>query len=455
VNVMLISFNGSTTFKSVSGETQKNALIRNIVRQLIDASVDQTRITCSEEALDEHIGIAPFVLLIDELNALSVCLDDDAGSFLRRMFLDKRNRYLVFSTHVPMVVDEMSLNIFMTGSSRWVKTVCLPVSTDLKKLQQMPECQAINAATVALYGGIPSLIYSVFGLNEITPEVRFSTSRVTLTRLVQGDVDVDTLLKDFVRAVVTGDMCPTLELLFRFATTLPGAKMAWPICYIKCIIGLFDHTPVTRFILDECNSLEMHARTSGSGKDWESVINISLCFRCLHQQLFGGQGPFAMVDSGVKPLALALTLPGTCVTIEGAIRFLNHKLAPSTQCSLLLAVPSSSVFPFYDGFLAFITPSQQAATATTIVGFQAKLGKGMPKARDTSTEISRGLVLQGKANTGESQKNGWEYLNEHQIKNDVLVFSLCNLYPGSWNTSMDEDGGGGGGGGGESKKAKN
>jgi ABC-type molybdenum transport system ATPase subunit/photorepair protein PhrA len=93
--------------------------------------------------LDAHIGDSPFVLLIDELNELANPLDAEAGSFLRELFLDKKNRYLVFTTHVPMDLDP-SAHHFMTGSNRnsirGVKSVSLPVSTDLTTLRKMPGC---------------------------------------------------------------------------------------------------------------------------------------------------------------------------------------------------------------------------------------------------------------------------------------------------------------------------
>jgi hypothetical protein len=457
VSVMIVSFNGSTTFAPVDGESQTDALIRNIVRQVIDPSVDQKKISCSEKDLDDFIGSSPFVLLIDELNALSHCLNIEAGSFLRRLFLDKANRYLVFSTHVPMTLDQTFSNSFMAGSARGVKAVSLPISTDLELLQQMPGCEAINAATVALYGGIPSLIFSVKGLGEMTPTVRFDSIGLR-KKLCEDRVDMKELLMHFVKAVVTGKQNEKLQLFFQFSTCaihVDGLRMTWPICYIKCILDLFEETEVTRFIKDECGNLEVQARREFSGIDWECIINISLAFRCLHQQFFGSLSPFNMVDMEEKPLARVFKLPGTCVTVEASMSYVKDHLQPSSPSSLCLVLPSNATFPEFDGFVAYSPRNVHGTRTITFVGFQAKLGSGSPRLAFESRNdpISRRVVLRGHALERMSSQNGWEFWNKHQIQTDLLVISLNDLYPGSWKSAGGvEDGGGGGGGGGKTAR---
>jgi hypothetical protein len=50
----------------------------------------------------------PFTLIIDELNKFGVPLTDSASAMLKRLFLYPRNRYLVYSTHVPLDLDPQS-----------------------------------------------------------------------------------------------------------------------------------------------------------------------------------------------------------------------------------------------------------------------------------------------------------------------------------------------------------
>jgi hypothetical protein len=57
------------------------------------------------EKLDAHIGRDPFVLLIDELNALCFPIISEVMKILSTYFLDKINRFLVVSSHMPLHLD--------------------------------------------------------------------------------------------------------------------------------------------------------------------------------------------------------------------------------------------------------------------------------------------------------------------------------------------------------------
>jgi hypothetical protein len=109
---IIITFNG--TFIRNSKESQKNAIMRHIAQKLINQkhiSNNQLKFIVDEEKLIEHIiatsGGKPVVLLIDELNKLSENepIDKEAATFLKTYFLDQKNAYLVFSTHLLMNID--------------------------------------------------------------------------------------------------------------------------------------------------------------------------------------------------------------------------------------------------------------------------------------------------------------------------------------------------------------
>lgn len=425
VNVMMISFNanGSSPFKILDTETQTEGLIRNIASQLVDPAVDPTKIKCTAKDLDEYIGDSPFVILIDELNAMANPVDEDAGRFLRSLFLDKENRYLVFTTHVPMDLDPKASHFMESGtkpaSPRGVRSISLPTSNDLTSLRLMPGCENINPATVALYGGIPSLIYSVCALNEMTPEVRFRKAGLEIPLDQQQN-----LLLQFVKSVVTGERNDKLKMFEQFATT-NDTKIQWPICYIQYILNLFEQTQVTRFLIDECQSLETYAKQTEAGKDWECVINISLGFRCLYQLFFGSGFPFKMVKLGTKPEVSALSFP--CKTVAEAKSFIDDQLSKSPLC-LLLAVPSFAKFPEFDGFVVCAHPGQE----TVVVGFQAKLGSGTPKYVLGEGGVTKGVLLRGAAPAKGSLSRGWEYWSKKHIQNEILVYSLRDLYPENW-----------------------
>jgi hypothetical protein len=429
VNVMLISFNGSTNFIPMKGESQTHSIIRNIVWQLIDhVGVDQRCIKCSADILDTHIGSSPFVLLIDELNAIAETLDGDAGHFLRTMFLDKKNRYLVFTSHIPMNVDP-KLSGYMVGSDRGVKSISLPVSTDLTMIRKMPGCEAVNAATAALYGGIPSLIYSVFYLNELKPETRFSSSR-EIQKLNRTKEEMMMCLKDFVKAVVSGTQKDTLKVFYEFAITTADA-VQWPLCYIQCILGLFPETRVIKFILSQCHNLATYSSSTGLGLDWEAIVNIALGFRCLHQELLHSGSPFDIVPAAGTLCddelhVFAFSLPDEVKTIEMAKEHI-YKRVNNTTPALVLANPTFGSFPAVDGFVAHCVDSQQM----TLYGYQVKLGHRNPTRNVRN--LDKGIYLQGNAEQIQNAIKGWECWNKEQIQ-VLLGCSLKYLYPADWSS---------------------
>jgi hypothetical protein len=139
---IFITFNGSANFQLRNGESQCATILRLIASQLVNIGVQESqRLVCDESALDNYIGNEPFVLLIDELNALAAPVDAEAGSLLRRLFLDKENRYLVFTTHVPIDIEQKAHHAMASSSNppspRGFKTVPLSPCLDLGALQAM------------------------------------------------------------------------------------------------------------------------------------------------------------------------------------------------------------------------------------------------------------------------------------------------------------------------------
>jgi hypothetical protein len=434
VNVMIISFNGHGNFERVKRETQADSIIRNIVRQLVP-DVNQKKIICAAKELDKYIGDKPFVLLIDELNKIRNPVggdneqsrnpvDQDAKCLLQQLFLGKKNRYLVFTSHYRINIDPLAADDMVSESDPGVKSISLPVSTDLETLRKMPQCGSINAATVALYGGIPSLIYSVFALNELTPYMRFAAAGLN-AQLINDGVNMILLLKQFVKAVITGERNQNLKMFDQFAITTDG-NMQWPICYIKCILGLFEQTDVTRFILAECDKLVVQASSTESGKDWECIIDIALGFRCLYQQFYGSESPFDIVPLTVKPNVFAITLPDDVQSIITAKKCIS-KFYNASFPALVLATPTYSKFPIVDGFVAYFDTKK-----ALICGYQAKLGEGLPKMNFGKKQgIDRGIILQGDAPGNSNDYKGWEHWNKEKVQK-LLGYSLKDLYPADW-----------------------
>lgn len=239
---IFITFNGSSTFLPRQGETQCAAILRMVALQLVDLrGIDAIRIVCNEDYLDDYLGAAcPVVLLIDELNALAAPIDEDAGRMLRRLFLDKPNRYLLFSSHVPLNVDPIASHYILSPdippSSRGCHVLDFTPCIDVLALRAMSsKCSSLSPSEVSLYCGIPSLIYSVKALRERTPALRFAE------RFAPGCLRDDIgLLADFVATILDGFRRPRLRCFEQYGVFGKDERMRWPLCYIECILSAFS-----------------------------------------------------------------------------------------------------------------------------------------------------------------------------------------------------------------------
>ena len=105
---IFISFNGNAHFKHRVDESHEHAILRRIAVQFTNET-DDFNFDVDKKTLLDYIDVESkgksVVLIIDELNVLSTTLDESAAELLRSEFLDKKNRFLVITTHIPMNLD--------------------------------------------------------------------------------------------------------------------------------------------------------------------------------------------------------------------------------------------------------------------------------------------------------------------------------------------------------------
>ena len=433
VRVIFITFNGSSNFQSRQGESQRNAILRVIATQLVDiGDNDPLNIECDEDELDKYIGELPFVLLIDELNALSAPVDGDAGGMLRRLFLDKHNRYLVFTTHIPISLEPCASQYMMSSSApsspRGCLTVHIPQCVDLNSLRNMSvQCESLTPSEVMLYGGIPSLIYSIKAMGEMNPDVRFSK------KIFPRSCRDQNMLKSFIMSVVDGVPRSDVAIFDEFAVVPEENKIRWPLCYIACILGAFEENEATRAVCDNCASLSTYAQTTESGKEWECVLNIAIIFRCLYQSYWGSDSPFSIVPSGIKTTVIFRTIPPEYKTPSSVKKFIEHSSKLSFP-SVLVLVPSYSKFPDVDGFVVYCV---DPTTKPLIYGYQAKTLRSYPK-RNCPEWMEEGFLLRGKSPAMGSLRKGWNYMSHGDVLR-LLGYSLAPMYPASWHEYPSTD----------------
>jgi hypothetical protein len=421
---IIVTFNGY--FVRRHGESACNAFLRLIASQLLTLpnGFDPLNIVCDANYLFDYISAnssgKAVVLLIDELNALGTPLDVEFSALLKGRFLDSVRRYLVFSTHVPLELDIMS-NTNIPPSPRGFLSVPLPISFDLYELQNMSsECHALTPVEVAIYGGIPSLIYSVKSLLEMSPLQRFNSQQIQIM-----DEEYDKVIASFVTEIFSGvRRFPMVRRFDMFSSTPEFGKVQWPLCYIACICGLFSKYNVFRELNTLFQQLYAYASRTESGLDWEVIVQLALSLRMIQAQFTGTEGAFNLLPADSKPFVVLFSLSPQCTTVDQAWREMQEE-ATRYQGSLVLVVtPSYSKFPDFDGFI-FCRIGDQIL----VYGYQVKLGRCYPK-HDIPRWMRRGLLIRGKASVS-VVKRGWVYLNEESIKG-MLGYSLQFVYPKDW-----------------------
>eukprot|EP00981_Chlorochromonas_danica_P013773 scaffold6852_cov215-Ochromonas_danica.AAC.10 len=152
---MTVSFNGTSGFLRVPGESASEALYRLMTNQLDLRIGKQSRRVVDWDALDMHIGEQQFVLLIDEINVLCTTVwaaswrDGDGA-------LDRGD--------AGVDVFKLWSDSVTALSERSLTLVPMPFCSDVSRLKLMNvvRCRKITQSLLAaFYGFMPSLMYAV------------------------------------------------------------------------------------------------------------------------------------------------------------------------------------------------------------------------------------------------------------------------------------------------------
>lgn len=242
---MIVRFNGSGPFKFQEGETAKEAIMRQIVSQLVDTTSlpPNALIKCDEASLrkklQDDLSDSEFILFVDELNASGVPLPYDASSFLKEVFLDPPHRGLVFSTHVPMDLntDRRSISMRQTlrgCSDRDFEAVKTPICLDIEQLRSIsPKCADLTPHEMLLYGGNPALIFCIkHNQFSVIDKFTHQAKKVSTWDAPHLAEFVHSLLtgSPLVRSKVDDDIDPLILLQEQFSFNPENSISTWPIC---------------------------------------------------------------------------------------------------------------------------------------------------------------------------------------------------------------------------------
>lgn len=380
------------------------------------------------------------VLLIDELNALRKPLDVHGALLLRRDFLDAYGRYVVFSSHVPMGLDDTIDTLLGTintpPSSRGFIPLSMPFTTNVTVLRSMFGDQSSIVPTpvqVALYGGIPSLLYCALTGLGISPRTRFE---MEIGNHPIPEEAKPQLLLNFVDEILCGrQKYADVRRFDLFSSLDEMGNISWPLCFMSPILGTLSHkldAPARR-ISCLADDLSAYASKNQTGLDWEVMMQIAILLRCIICPRSGILPFFGGCEVLVVTCA---TIPAEFITSHDAYRFIAHLVNGLAPGTLLYLSPQCAKFPDYDGFLVF--KAAAAAGTFRVVGIQVKLSRGSPKHLPVPGWIEAAVLLRGNAPERAHLSDKWTYWNRDQMV-ELLGVSLGSLYPRSWPEQPEVD----------------
>ena len=429
------------------GETASQMLNRYIALQMCDpvsgecaanAVVDELELYAHIDRTSEGRGV---ILLIDELNKLGLPLDAVAAQSLKDYWLDRSNRFMVFTSHVPLDLDASSQtgvvarsprasSVLSSGpgpsSSRTIVTVKHPRCLDPGTLSEMflPSLVSVTPAEVSLYGGIPSLVYSA-KTEPRSLQMRFA-ERGLLVRDSQ-EATVVQVLQKFITAVLTGQQQMYIGSFYEFGVVPAPGEIQWPIFYLQQILDLFpDGRNLKLADLIE-RDLTTYASRTGSGLDWELIVQVAILMQCLDAKVNEGSGPFDIVASGEQVFRIeTFQLAHTVVDAEQANKVLDDFIYRCQRGTIVVATPGFVSFPVVDGFVYFKESNENVRK----IAYQVKLGRAYP-ADAVPSFLESGILVRGKPPSKSAERGRWKYHSDSQIDR-LLGASLRDLKPAAW-----------------------
>ena len=450
LNVIGITFTSQKMnyFQYRNGETQSQAILRLITSQLIDCTdKEKQQLVVNRIELDKYLG-NNVVLLIDNLNK-GETLDKEATEMLCEMFLDRPGRYLVFTTHVRMTLDNLTRpdagsTTTISGSNksnsnkRGIVTVNMSLANNLKELQLLPGCETLTPSQASWYSYIPSLVYTTMMNNYNTPELRIQQTMniIDSTRKL-------TIIKRFVKELLSGEPDILVSKYFdQFNNLGNDFKVSYPLCYIKGIFEKFrEYYPDLKVVIGIIDKIQMYEeRTVRSDFYWHDIIKLAIVLRCLDASLNEIEGPFKILPAGIKPALQFITLPSGIMNIKQATRMINIEVNKYNNPTLFFIHPIEINFESVECMVVYSNGKQGNNKKITKIGYKTtkavdKINVKVINAKFLdhcylfNSHITTINPISTTTNTTTTKEERWTYLSMQEVF-EVLGTSLKLTIPG-------------------------
>lgn len=375
IKAIFVSFNRVYNFERNPGEAASEALFRMITNVLYPSLQPQADRVCDWEGLDRFIGEEPFLLVIDEVNALGRQIRKDLFLVIKKYFLDKRNRHIIMSSHNVMHLVDPAEHLFSSTCIRGVQLVRLPVSDDVDALKLMdPDaCSGVNPRLVVYLGRIPSLVFSYCTKQESSVAQKISTLCGNKSKEKKESEEA---FVAFCEALIRGHASPRAEEFTSFSSDVTdegtkGIRHRWCPYIAEIILNkVFDNVEIAVEIAAQLHRLGNTCEKVGDGQSWEALVLVAILLRLVLTSAKGYTGPLDICDAGeahgaeVKHVRLGC---GT-TTISQARLEIESRNADTKKPTLVVFTPVEATLEQVDGFVVFYNGTQVSAVS----GYQCK-----------------------------------------------------------------------------------
>ena len=423
---ILVTFNGQSGFTLRVGESPTVGFCRGLHEQLMGVT---NHMAPSVDALKDYLAkcTKPLVLLVDELNSLTPDVDTELAILLREEFLDRPNRYLVFTCHHRMPLSEALGSRGIGDSPRPFVPIGVPTSLVIADYNAIfGDHRKISCVELAQWGGLCGLAYSI-QCTDFNANIYFN-EKMGHCAPDNAPADPDTH-SAFVNQICNGTQDhPKMKPYQRFTHTSKEGCAIWPLCYIAAFLTSANYPILSQFIASVIK--EVSGMEQGTGIEWQAIVLAAVAIR-IHSASISNLHGHGHVELVVGPVQkdtqfMIVALPREVVDVAGAEAHVRDRVTVGSR-SVVLAYATQPSFKIFDGLIIHFDGSD----ITVRHGLQAKQGR--TGAGSDVPEGWRGFLFRGQAPQRKrmAKVSGWVYMTEDQVTN-FLPVSLRGLLPGMW-----------------------
>lgn len=433
VACIYVSFNDFTGLEQWEQRNPLQALLRRIAFAALSPDDSRTRSdrfvdflmkepVWEESAFLKWIGDTPCVLLIDELNNLNKLTEKNStdaegfGLFLKREFISKKNRYLVFSSHLLGTFSFLSEYLDRSkGSCRPITLQELPIVPSFQEALTLKK--SLNSVREAMYYGlIPGMIYES---NTKGKHIGGKRSDRVKEAIRNHSDELDACFRSILKSLIDGytdEKFPEeLGLLLDSVQPKIGdlCKIRWVPYHLQFVLHCFGgasfaHSRLAEQLSEYCNLVKDAKELSGEG--WESLFVLFLVARCLNGKSDKTIVPNLWFETGNEEVAVVLN--NYDATLNENLQFADCKtwdemkrgVVPVNESRCLnILYPSHNNFEVYDVIVVYFFRGKKQ-----FWGYQLKERKA-PRKHKAHRDMVRSLFVQGSppVETKTDDEKGW------------------------------------------------